>query len=205
MYIVCSDLEGVFIPEIWINVSKHTGIDELKLTTRDISDYNALMHHRLDILMHYNITIHDIRNVIGFIKPLPGALEFIFWLKRQAQLIVVSDTFTEFADPILEKLGHPTMFCNYLSIDHLGRISDYHLRQPDGKRKVVESMQNLNLKVIAVGDSYNDINMLKQADYGILFKPPRNVVDDHPDIQVVDSFDELKNLISDYIEKGSVS
>lgn len=205
MYIVCSDLEGVFIPEIWINVSKHTGIDELKLTTRDISDYNALMHHRLDILRQYNITLHDIRNVIGFIKPLPGALEFIFWLKRQAQLIVVSDTFTEFADPILEKLGHPTMFCNYLSTDHLGRISDYHLRQPDGKRKVVESMQNLNLKVIAVGDSYNDINMLKQADYGILFKPPQNVVDDHPDIRVVDSFDELKNLISDYIEKGSVS
>lgn len=205
MYIVCSDLEGVFIPEIWINVSKHTGIDELKLTTRDINDYNALMRHRLEILMRYNITIHDIRNVIGFIKPLPGALEFIFWLKRQTQLIVVSDTFTEFTDPILEKLGHPTMFCNYLTIDHLGRIADYHLRQQDGKRKVVESMQNLNLKVIALGDSYNDINMLKQAEHGILFKPPQNVVDDNPDIPVVNSFEELKQLISDYMDKDSTS
>jgi phosphoserine/homoserine phosphotransferase len=202
MYIVCADLEGVFIPEIWINVSKHTGIDELKLTTRDISDYNALMNHRLEILRRFNITIDDIRNVIGFIKPLPGALEFIFWLKRHTQLIVVSDTFTEFADPILEKLGRPILFCNYLTIDHLGRIAGYHLRQEDGKRKVVESMQNLNFKVIAIGDSYNDINMLKKADYGILFKPPPNVVNDNPDIPVVNSFEELKNLISGHMETG---
>jgi len=204
MYIVCSDLEGVFIPEIWINVSKHTGIDELKVTTRDISDYNALMHHRLDILRRYNLTIHDIKHVISYIKPLPGALEFIFWLRNYTQLIVVSDTFTEFADPILEKLGRPTLFCNYLTIDHLGRIVDYHLRQEDGKKKVVESMQSLNYKVIAVGDSYNDINMLKQADYGILLKPPQNVINDHEDIPVVDSFEELKNQISELIEKESV-
>jgi phosphoserine/homoserine phosphotransferase len=202
MYIVCSDLEGVFIPEIWISVSKHTGIDELKVTTRDINDYNALMNHRLEILRRYNLTIHDIRHVISYIKPLPGALEFIFWLKKHTQLIVVSDTFTEFADPILEKLGQPIMFCNYLTIDHLGRIADYHLRQQDGKRKVVESMQNLNLKVIAVGDSYNDINMLKQADCGILFKPPQNVVDDHGDIPVVNSFEELKDMIS--VQLGEV-
>jgi len=204
MYIVCSDLEGVFIPEIWINVSKHTGIDELKVTTRDISDYNALMQHRLDILRRYNLTIHDIKHVISYIKPLPGALEFIFWLRNYTQLIVVSDTFTEFADPILEKLGRPTLFCNYLTIDHLGRIVDYHLRQEDGKKKVVESMQSLNYKVIAVGDSYNDINMLKQADYGILLKPPQNVINDHEDIPVVDSFEELKNQISELIEKESV-
>jgi phosphoserine/homoserine phosphotransferase len=205
MYIVCADLEGVFIPEIWINVSKHTGIDELKLTTRDINDYNALMNHRLDILRRYNLTIHDIRHVISYIKPLPGALEFIFWLRKVTQLIIVSDTFTEFADPILEKLGRPIMFCNYLTIDYLGRIADYHLRQPDGKRKVVESLQSLNLKVIAVGDSYNDINMLRQADYGILIKPPQNVVNDHSDIPVVDSFDELKNVISEHLEKESVN
>jgi phosphoserine/homoserine phosphotransferase len=205
MYIVCADLEGVFIPEIWIYVSKHTGIDELKLTTRDINDYNALMNHRLDILRRNNLTIHDIRHVISYIKPLPGALEFIFWLRKVTQLIIVSDTFTEFADPILEKLGRPTMFCNYLTIDYLGRIADYHLRQPDGKRKVVESLQSLNLKVIAVGDSYNDINMLRQADYGILIKPPQNVVNDHGDIPVVDSFDELKNVISGHLEKESVN
>lgn len=203
MYIVCADLEGVFIPEIWINVAKHTGVDELKFTTRDINDYNALMNHRLEILRKYNITIHDIRNVIGFIKPLPGALEFIFWLRRHTQLIVVSDTYTEFADPILEKLGRPIMFCNYLSIDHLGRITNYHLRQQDGKKKVVESMQNLNYKVIAVGDSYNDINMLRQADYGILLKPPPNVVCDNSDIPVVNSFEELKTFISQHVQSES--
>ncbi len=205
MYIVCADLEGVFVPEIWLNVSKHTGIDELKLTTRDINDYNALMNHRLDILRRHNITIHDIRHVISYIKPLPGALEFIFWLRTVTQIIIVSDTFTEFAGPILEKLGRPTMFCNYLTIDHLGRISDYHLRQPDGKRKVVESLQNLNLKVIAIGDSYNDINMLRQADYGILIKPPQNVINDNGDIPVVDSFEELKNVISGHLEKESAN
>ncbi len=205
MYIVCADLEGVFVPEIWLNVSKHTGIDELKLTTRDINDYNALMNHRLDILRRHNITIHDIRHVISYIKPLPGALEFIFWLRTVTQIIIVSDTFTEFAGPILEKLGRPTMFCNYLTIDHLGRISDYHLRQPDGKRKVVESLQNLNLKVIAIGDSYNDINMLRQADYGILIKPPQNVINDNGDIPVVDSFEELKNVISGHLEKESTN
>ncbi len=204
MYIVCADLEGVFIPEIWVNVSKHTGIDELKLTTRDINDYNALMNHRLEILRRYNISITDIRNVIGFIKPLPGALEFIFWLKRHTQLIVVSDTFTEFADPILEKLGRPILFCNHLTIDHMGRITEYHLRQQDGKRKVVESMQNLNFKVIAIGDSYNDINMLKQADYGILFKPPQNVINDHGDIPIVNSFDELKKMVSVLIGEEGV-
>jgi phosphoserine/homoserine phosphotransferase len=163
------------------------------------------MKHRLDILRHNNLTIHDIRHVISYIKPLPGALEFIFWLRKVTQLIIVSDTFTEFADPILEKLGRPIMFCNYLTIDYLGRIADYHLRQPDGKRKVVESLQSLNLKVIAVGDSYNDINMLRQADYGILIKPPQNVVADHGDIPVVDSFDELKNVISEHLEKESVN
>ena len=199
MYIVCADLEGVFIPEIWINVSKYTGIDELKLTTRDINDYNALMRHRLDILRQFNLTIHDIRHVISYIKPLPGALEFIFWLRKHTQLIVVSDTFKEFADPILEKLGMPTLFCNYLTIDHLGKIADYHLRQEDGKRKVVESMQNLNFKVIAIGDSYNDVNMLRKADIGILFKPPPNVVRDNSDIPVVNSFEEITNLISGYL------
>ena len=164
MYIICSDLEGVFVPEIWINVSEQTGIDELKLTTRDISDYNVLMKRRLEILRENRLTIHDIRNVISKIRPLPGAIEFVNWLRSKVQLIVVSDTFTEFADPLMEQMGRPTLFCNHLTIDSSGNITDYNLRQPEGKKKVAEAMQNLNFKVIAIGDSYNDIAMLRKAD-----------------------------------------
>jgi phosphoserine/homoserine phosphotransferase len=200
MYIVCSDLEGVFVPEIWINVSKHTGIDELKLTTRDISDYNALMKRRLEILRQNNLTIHDIRHVISYIKPLPGATEFIYWIRKKTQLIVVSDTFNEFADPLMEKLGRPTLFCHHLTIDHMGNIQDYNLRQPDGKMRVVESLQNLNYKVIAIGDSFNDISMLRKAEIGILYRPPQNVINDNGDLPVVDSYDELRKLISEHLE-----
>lgn len=200
MYIVCSDLEGVFVPEIWVNVSKHTGIDELKLTTRDISDYNVLMKRRLDILARNKLTIDDIRHVISYIKPLPGAAEFIYWLRRKTQLIVVSDTYEEFAGPLMEKLGLPTLFCNNLSVDHLGNITGYNLRQENGKMKVAEALQNLNYKVIAVGDSYNDINMLRKADLGLLYRPPQNVVDDNADIQVVGSYEELKDIIFERLE-----
>jgi len=201
MYIVCSDLEGVFTPEIWINVSKHTGIDELKLTTRDISDYNALMRRRLEILRQNGVTIHLIQHVIQLIKPLPGAKEFISWLRKRTELIVVSDTFMEFAQPLMEKLGHPTLFCHNLTVDHLGNIIDYNLRQPEGKMKVVESLQNLNYKVIAIGDSYNDINMLRKAEVGILYRPPQNVMNDNNDLTVVNSYDELKAIISKYTDK----
>ena len=199
MNIVCSDLEGVFVPEIWVNVSKHTGIDELKLTTRDINDYNVLMKHRLDILRQHKLTIDDIRHVISYIKPFPGATEFIYWLRRSTQLIVVSDTYEEFAGPLMEKLSLPTLFCNNLTIDHLGNITDYNLRQQDGKMKVVESMQNLNYKVIAIGDSYNDINMLRKADFGILYRPPKNVIDDHSDLPVVNSYDELRDMLEKHL------
>jgi phosphoserine/homoserine phosphotransferase len=204
MYIVCADLEGVFVPEIWINVAKHTGIDELRLTTRDINDYSVLMKHRLDILHRNNITIHVIQQVILNIKPLPGAIEFISWLRKRTQLIIVSDTFTEFADPLIEKLGRPVLFCNHLTIDHLGNIVDYNLRQQNSKMKVAEAMQNLNYKVIGIGDSYNDINMLRKADVGILYRPPQNVINDHDDIPVVNSYSELKQIISDYLEDKKV-
>lgn len=199
MYIVCSDLEGVFAPEIWINVSRKTGIEELRLTTRDINDYNVLMRRRLDILMEHRLTIHDIQHVISYIKPLPGAAEFIYWLRQITQLIVVSDTFSEFANPIMEKLGYPALFCHHLTIDHLGNIIDYNLRQDNAKMKVVEALQNLNYKVIAIGDSYNDINMLRKAETGILYRPPQNVIDDHKDLTVVDSYEEIKTIISDLI------
>ncbi|MBN2863598.1 MAG: bifunctional phosphoserine phosphatase/homoserine phosphotransferase ThrH, partial [Bacteroidales bacterium] len=144
---------------------------------------------------HNQLTIHVIQQVIANIKPLPGATQFLTWLRKRTELIIVSDTFKEFADPIMEKLGRPTLFCNSLSIDHLGSIHGYHLRQHDGKKRVVEALQNLNYKVIAIGDSYNDINMLRKAEAGILYRPPGNVVNDHGDLPIADSYDELKKII----------
>jgi len=196
MYIVCSDLEGVFVPEIWVNVSNHTGIDELKLTTRDISDYNVLMKRRLELLKKYGLTLRDVQNVISLLKPLPGALEFIDWLRSKTQLIVVSDTFSEFADPLMRQLGRPTLFCHHLTTDSEGNITDYNLRQENGKKHVVEALQSLNYKVIAIGDSYNDISMLKSADYGILYNPPQSVADENNYLQVVKTYASLKRIIS---------
>lgn len=199
MYIVCSDLEGVFVPEIWVNVSRHTRIDELKLTTRDISDYNVLMKRRLELLRKYGLTLRDVQNVISLLKPLPGALEFVDWLRTKTQFIVVSDTFSEFADPLLRQLGRPTLFCHHLTTDAEGNITDYNLRQTEGKKHVVEAMQSLNYKVIAIGDSYNDISMLRKADLGILYNPPQNVADEHPDLKVVKTYATLKRIISQLI------
>jgi phosphoserine / homoserine phosphotransferase len=196
MHIVCSDLEGVFVPEIWVNVSIHTGIDELKLTTRDISDYNVLMKRRLELLKKYGLTLRDVQNVISLLKPLPGALEFIDWLRSKTQLIVVSDTFSEFADPLMRQLGRPTLLCHHLTTDREGNITDYNLRQDNGKKHVVEALQSLNYKVIAIGDSYNDISMLKSADRGILYNPPQSVADENNDLQVVKSYSSLKRIIS---------
>ena len=200
MYIVCSDLEGVFVPEIWVNVSSHTGIDELKLTTRDISDYNILMHRRLELLKKYGLTLRDVQNVISLLKPLPGALEFVDWLRTKTQLIVVSDTFTEFAEPLIRQLGRPTLFCHHLTTDSEGNITDYNLRQEDAKKHVVEALQTLNYKVIAIGDSYNDISMLRKADHGILYNPPQNVADEHNDLKVIKTYLSLKRFISQIIQ-----
>lgn len=199
MYIVCSDLEGVFVPEIWVNVSRHTGIDELKLTTRDISDYNLLMHRRLELLKKYGLTLRDVQNVISLLKPLPGALEFVDWLRTKTQLIVVSDTFTEFAEPLIRQLGRPTLLCHHLTTDKEGNITDYNLRQEDAKKHVVEALQTLNYKVIAIGDSYNDISMLRKADHGILYNPPQNVADEHNDLKIIKTYLSLKRFISQII------
>jgi phosphoserine / homoserine phosphotransferase len=196
MHIVCSDLEGVFVPEIWVNVSIHTGIDELKLTTRDICDYNVLMKRRLELLRKYGLTLRDVQNVISLLKPLPGALEFIDWLRTKTQLIIVSDTFSEFADPLIRQLGRPTLLCHHLTTDREGNITDYNLRQEDGKRHVVEALQGLNYNVIAIGDSYNDISMLRKAECGILYNPPQNVSDENKDLQVVKTYASLKRTIS---------
>lgn len=199
MYIVCSDLEGVFVPEIWINVALQTGIDELKLTTRDISDYNILMKKRLSILDHHGLTLPDIQEVIARIKPLPGANEFINWVRERTQLIIVSDTFSEFAAPLMKQLGWPTLLCHNLTTNDFGRITRYNLRQNDAKKKSVESLQGLGYNVIAIGDSYNDLNMLRQAELGILFNPPENIASENSDLKVVSSYDDLKTILSEIL------
>jgi len=195
MHIVCSDLEGVFVPEIWINVAQITGIDELRLTTRDISDYNVLMHKRLGILDANGLTLRDIQQVIATMEPLKGAVEFLDWLRERTRVIIVSDTFVEFAAPLIEKLQRPTLFCNSLSVAPNGQITGYLLRQQDGKRKVVEGLQRMNFQVVAMGDSYNDITMLKTAEKGILFRPPENVVAEYPEFPVTDTFEDLRDLL----------
>jgi phosphoserine/homoserine phosphotransferase len=195
MYVICSDLEGVFVPEIWINVSKQTGIKKLSLTTRDISDYDVLMRGRLELLQQHKLTLPDIQKVIAKLEPLPGAIEFVNWLRTYTQLIVVSDTFIEFADPLIRQLGRPTLFCHHLTTDGEGNITNYNLRQKDAKKRVVEALQSLKYKVIAIGDSYNDIAMLRNAEMGILFNPPQSVIDENMDLMVVNSFKELKEVI----------
>ncbi len=199
MYILCSDLEGVFVPEVWINVAKKTGIDELKLTTRDISDYDVLMTQRLKILKEHNLTLRDIQEVIATIKPLDGAKEFLDWLRTKIPVIIVSDTFQEFADPLMAQLGRPTILCHSLTTDETGMITNYNLRQADPKRKVVQSFQSLEYKVVAMGDSYNDVTMLQQADQGILFNPPDNVIEEFPQFPVVRNYTELTSIIDKYL------
>lgn len=195
MHIVCSDLEGIFTPEIWIKVAEITGIKELRLTTRDISDYDVLMKKRLDILAENNLKIQDIQAVIAKMEPVEGALEFLNWLRTLVPLIVVSDTYVEFAGPLMEKLGQPTLFCNTLSIADDGSISGYNLRQKDGKKKVAQALKTLNYEVIAIGDSYNDITMLKAADHAILYRPPLNVKEEYTDFPTVVDYDELKERL----------
>ena len=204
MYVICSDLEGVFVSEIWINVAIKTGIEELRLTTRDISDYDILMQKRLAILKENNLKLKDITKVIAAMEPMAGAVEMIEWLRSTAQLIVLSDTFVEFAKPLMQKLGWPTLFCHSLIIDESGAIADYNLRQPEGKKRSVLAMQSLNYNVIAMGDSYNDIAMLKEADHGILFRPPENVVTQYPELPVTYEYQEVQKRIKDILAAKGV-
>jgi len=195
MYLVCSDLEGIFTPEIWINVAEITGIEELRLTTRDISDYDVLMKKRLAILDEHKLKLKDIQAVIAKMKPIDGALEFLNWLRTIVPLIIVSDTYVEFAGPLMAKLGRPTLFCNTLSVNGNGAISGYNLRQQDGKKMVAQALKSLNYEVIAVGDSYNDITMLQAADHAILYRPPDNVKDEYNDFPTAFNYAELKKLL----------
>lgn len=192
-------MEGVFVPEVWVNVAKKTGIDELKLTTRDIKDYDELMRYRLQILDKHNLKIQDIQEVISILRPLDGAYEFSKWLREVTRFTIVSDTFVEFAQPLMAQLDFPFLLCHSLVIDADGRVVDYKLRQSDPKRKTVEAFKSLDYQVIAFGDSYNDISMLKAADRGILFCPPDNVVADYPEFPVARNLAELKSMLSEYI------
>lgn len=191
MDICCLDLEGVLVPEIWIQVSKKTGIDDLKFTTRDIPDYDALMRRRLKILRKEKIRLKDIQNVIARIKPLPGARAFLDKLRAQHQAVILSDTFEEFATPLMKQLGMPTIFCNSLRVDKKGFIAGYSLRQKDGKRKAVEGLKRIGFRVHAAGDSYNDITMLKAADKGVLFNPPANIRREFPRFKVAKNYSNL--------------
>lgn len=195
MHIVCCDLEGVWVPEVWINVSKKTGIDALKLTTRDIKDYNQLMQYRLKILDEHNLKLNDIQNVIATLKPLDGAKEMIDWLKSVTRLIVVSDTFTEFADPLMRQLDYPVLLCHSLEVDENNRITGYKLRQQNPKQQVIKALKSLNFTVIAFGDSYNDVAMLLEADKAFLFRPPQNVIDEFPQFPVATNYQEMKELL----------
>lgn len=192
MELACLDLEGVLIPEIWIAFAEETGIDELKATTRDIPDYDVLMKQRLSILDQHGLTLPQIQATIDRLQPLEGAREFIDWLRERFQVVILSDTFYEFAAPLMKQLGFPTLLCHRLEVDDNGRITDYTLRQQDPKRQSVRAFQLLNYRVIAAGDSYNDTTMLTQAEAGILFHSPQNVIDEFPQFPAVHSFEELK-------------
>lgn len=190
--LACLDLEGVLIPEIWINVAEKTGVDELLATTRDIPDYDVLMTQRLRILDEHGLGIGDIQEIIDGLGPLDGAREFLDWLESEFQVVILSDTFYEFAEPLMRQLGFPTLFCHSLEITEDGRVAAYRLRMPDQKREAVKRFHELNFRVIASGDSYNDTTMLTEADRGILFRPPENVVAEFPQFPVATDYGELE-------------
>ncbi|WP_370280619.1 bifunctional phosphoserine phosphatase/homoserine phosphotransferase ThrH [Pontibacterium sp.] len=192
MELACLDLEGVLIPEIWIAFAEETGIEELKATTRDIPDYDVLMKQRLRILDEHGLTLPQIQDTISRLSPLEGAADFVNWLRERFQVVILSDTFYEFAAPLMAQLGHPTLLCHKLEVDDNGRITDYTLRQRDPKRQSVRAFQLLNYRVIAAGDSYNDTTMLTQAESGILFHAPDNVIAEFPQFPAVHSYEDLK-------------
>jgi len=199
MHLVCLDLEGVLVPEIWIAFSVATGIPELKITTRDEPDYDKLMKYRIGILRDRGLALADIQKVIGGMEPLPGAVDFVRKLKERTQLIILSDTFTQFAQPLMAKLEYPTLFCNTLNVDPTGMIAGYEMRQHDGKRKSVQALKSLNFRVFAAGDSYNDLNMIAAADSGALFKAPDSIKAKCRDIPLVEDYSALLAEIDKFL------
>jgi phosphoserine/homoserine phosphotransferase len=202
--LACLDLEGVLVPEIWIAFAERTGIDELRATTRDIPDYDVLMKQRLRLLEQHDLKIGDIQAVIASLEPLPGALDFVDWLRERFQVIILSDTFYEFSQPLMRQLRWPTLFCHKLVVDEAGRVVDYKLRQKDPKRASVQALHSLNYRVIAAGDSYNDTTMLAEADVGILIHAPQNVIDEFPQFRSVDNLDQLRTAFLEASERSLV-
>ena len=195
MLVVFLDLEGVLIPEIWNGLAEVKNIEELKLNTRDIADYDELMKHRLKICEQHNLTLKDIHEVVENIDPLEGATEFLKWLRERNEVLILSDTYREFIRPLLHKLQYPTVLCHSLKLDENSRIIDYCLRMKDQKRLAVKAFNELNYHSIAVGDSYNDINMLKEANHGILFRTTEKIAAEYPDFPVVHDYEELRNAL----------
>ena len=193
MEIACLDLEGVLVPEIWIAFAEKTGIEALKKTTRDEPDYDVLMRYRLDILREHGLGLNEIQEVIATLEPLPGAIEFVDWLRERFQVVILSDTFYEFASPLMKQLGYPTLLCHKLETAEDGTVIDYHLRQANPKRQAVVGFKSMYYRTIAAGDSYNDTTMLAEADAGILFHAPDNVIAEFPQFPAVQSFADLKN------------
>jgi phosphoserine/homoserine phosphotransferase len=199
MKLVCLDLEGVLVPEIWIAFSEATGIPELRRTTRDEPDYNKLMNFRLNLLKQNNLKLPDIQKVISGMSPLPGAIEFTNALREKTQLIILSDTFEQFAKPLMEKLSWPTLFCNSLKIADDGSVTGYALRQQNGKKEAVKAFKSANLTVFAAGDSFNDLAMIREADSGCLFRAPQAIRDDCSHIQCVDTFEDMMKIIDSFL------
>lgn len=200
MKVACLDFEGVLVPEIWISLADRTGIQALELTTRDIPDYDELMTHRLNIMSEHRLGFNEIEAAAAALDPLPGAVDFLNWLRIHFQVAIISDTFHELAKPLMAKLGHPVILCHRLEISSDGKIAGYVMRQDDPKRRAVAAFQSLNYKVVATGDSYNDISMLEQADTSMFFNPSDKVVADYPDIAVADNYTELLAMFSDAID-----
>ena len=192
MEIACLDLEGVLIPEIWIAFAEKTGIAAFKRTTRDEPDYDVLMQYRLDLLRENGLGLNEIQEVIATLEPLDGAVEFVNWLRERFQVIILSDTFYEFANPLMKPLGYPTLLCHKLECDESGTVVNYHLRQSNPKRQSIVALKSLYYRTIAAGDSYNDTTMLAEADAGILFHAPQNVIDEFPRFPAVQTYDDLK-------------
>ncbi len=193
--VVTLDLEGVLIPEIWIAVAERTGIDALRRTTRDEPDYDVLMRYRLAILEEHGLRLPLITDVIAGLEPMDGAREFLDELRSRTQVLILSDTFEQFAHPFMRQLGWPTIFCHRLVVDDEQRIVDYTLRQPDQKRRAVEALHGLNYRVVAAGDSYNDVAMLQEADAGILFRSPARVQAEFPHLPALERYDDLLELL----------
>jgi len=200
--IICLDMEGILVPEIWIAFSEATGIRELRLTTRDEPDYDVLMKRRIRILDERGLKLPDIQRVIGGMEPLEGAKAFLDGLRERTQVLILSDTFEQFARPLLRKLGWPTLFCNTLSVREDGTVTGYVLRQQNGKQKAVSALKGIGFETAAVGDSYNDVTMLEAADAGILFRPPENVVREFPGFPVTRDYAELGAQIERFLEAG---